>query len=115
RGGSTASTWRRSSRHQLQTTIDDVEDQGYQEREAEVDEHQDDDRLHGGPPVPDRRLRQRGDLGVADGDGQGGVLGQVERLVDQRRYGDPHRLGQDDEAVALEVGQRQRVGRLRLA
>src|SRR5690606_42122467 len=47
--------------------------------------------------------------------GQGRVLDQVESLVDEWRDGDAHRLGQDHEAIALEVGERHGVRRLALA
>ena len=43
------------------------------------------------------------------------VLREVEELVDQRREGDPHRLRQDHEAVALEPAECERLGGLDLA
>ena len=56
-----------------------------------------------------------GRIWVGHDDGERRVLRQVEELVDDRRDRDPERLRQDHEPVALEPGERQRVGGLALA
>ena len=71
------------------------------------------DRLAG--LVEDAAGEDRHEVGIADGDGERGVLDQVEILVGQRRDDDAHRLRDDDEAQRLPGRKPERARRLGLA
>ena len=69
------------------------------QRDGEIDRHGDGDDLDRLAGLVEHRAGEHGEqVGIADGDRQRGVLGQVEILVGQRRNDHPHRLRHDDEA-----------------
>ena len=55
-----------------------------------------------------------GQLHNADRHGERGVLGKIEKLVDERRNRYPHRLRQNDVLHGAQIGEAAALGRLHL-
>ena len=80
----------------------------------QIDNQQDGEHLDGLAGLVVHRAARIHEVGVADGNGQRRVLGQVQILAGERRNDDAQRLRNDDEAQRLAVVEAQRMGRFRL-
>ena len=77
-----------------------------EQRDREIDRHGDGDDLDRLAGLVERGAgKDRDQVGIADGDRERGVLGQVEILVGQRRDDHAQRLRQDHEAQRLAAAQ----------